>query len=118
VNLLRLFAGCLAVSALELAFAPAQAQSLWTRTDPQPAAPANAASNVSPDTRSLYKLKHLIFILQENRSFDNFFGTYPGALGIPSPLPCLPSIDFPSQCFKPYLNHDAQNYGGPYENEY
>jgi phospholipase C len=39
----------------------------------------------------LHKLKHLIFIVQENRSFDHYFGTYPGADGIPRKLPCLPS---------------------------
>src|SRR3954471_18289860 len=30
------------------------------------------------------KLDHLIFIVQENRSFDHYFGTYPGADGIPT----------------------------------
>ena len=29
------------------------------------------------------KIQHLIFIIQENHSFDNYFGTYPGANGIP-----------------------------------
>ena len=29
------------------------------------------------------KLEHLIFIVQENRSFDHYFGTYPGANGHP-----------------------------------
>ena len=29
------------------------------------------------------KIKHLIFIVQENHSFDNYFGTYPGANGLP-----------------------------------
>ena len=28
-------------------------------------------------------LDHLIFIVQENRSFDHYFGTFPGADGIP-----------------------------------
>ena len=28
------------------------------------------------------KLQHLIFIVQENHSFDNYFGTYPGANGL------------------------------------
>ena len=30
------------------------------------------------------KIQHLIFIIQENHSFDNYFGTYPGANGIPA----------------------------------
>lgn len=29
------------------------------------------------------KIQHLIFIIQENHSFDNYFGTYPGANGLP-----------------------------------
>ena len=27
----------------------------------------------------IHKIKHVIIILQENRSFDSYFGTYPGA---------------------------------------
>jgi phospholipase C len=29
-------------------------------------------------------IRHLIFIVQENHSFDNYFGTYPGANGFPA----------------------------------
>ena len=29
------------------------------------------------------KIQHFIYIVQENRTFDNYFGTYPGANGIP-----------------------------------
>ena len=40
------------------------------------------------------KLHHIIIIVQENRSFDNYFGTYPGADGIPmkrgTPVVCVP----------------------------
>lgn len=28
------------------------------------------------------KIKHIVVIMQENRSFDNYFGTYPGADGV------------------------------------
>ncbi|HEY8045390.1 MAG TPA: alkaline phosphatase family protein, partial [Streptosporangiaceae bacterium] len=31
----------------------------------------------------IHKIKHVIMIMQENRSFDSYFGTYPGADGIP-----------------------------------
>ena len=31
----------------------------------------------------IHKIKHVIMIMQENRSFDSYFGTYPGATGIP-----------------------------------
>ncbi len=71
------------------------------------------ASPASP--AGLQKLQHLIFIIQENRSFDSYFGTYPGADGLPSPRPCLPDLWRPGTCRKPYLDHHAVNYGGPYE---
>ena len=40
------------------------------------------------------KIKHVVVIMQENRSFDTYFGTYPGADGIPmqngQPTVCVP----------------------------
>ena len=43
----------------------------------------------------IHKIRHVIVIMQENRSFDNYFGTYPGADGIPrlhgkGTIPCVP----------------------------
>ena len=32
----------------------------------------------------IHKIRHVVIIMQENRSFDSYFGTYPGADGIPS----------------------------------
>ena len=29
----------------------------------------------------IHKIKHVVIIMQENRSFDSYFGTYPGADG-------------------------------------
>ena len=31
----------------------------------------------------IHKIEHVVVIMQENRSFDTYFGTYPGADGIP-----------------------------------
>ena len=43
----------------------------------------------------IHKIKHVIVIEQENRSFDSYFGTYPGADGIPmqngQPTVCVPT---------------------------
>ena len=49
------------------------------------------------------KIQHIIFIVQENHSFDNYFGTYPGANGIP-PNTALPvEIDDPTDGYvQPY----------------
>jgi phospholipase C len=32
----------------------------------------------------LSKLKHMVFLVKENRTFDNYFGTFPGADGATS----------------------------------
>ena len=46
---------------------------------------STTASPVSTnDAHGMQKLDHLIFIVQENRSFDHYFGTYPGADGLPT----------------------------------
>ena len=39
--------------------------------------------DVTPEPHGIHHLQHLIFIVQENRSFDHYFGTFPGADGIP-----------------------------------
>jgi phospholipase C len=61
----------------------------------------------------LEKIQHFIFIMQENRSFDHYFGTYPGADGIP-PNVCLydPGIQ---DCVKPYHDTNDVNVGGPHD---
>jgi phospholipase C len=55
--------------------------------------------------------------MQENRSFDTYFGTYPGALGIPMqngvPTVCAPDPTT-GQCIKPYYNPNDINSGGPH----
>ena len=46
---------------------------------------------------AIHKIRHVVIITQENRSFDSYFGTYPGADGIPGiagnpgTVPCLPN---------------------------
>jgi phospholipase C len=36
---------------------------------------------VKPSTASFGKIQHIVFIMKENRSFDSYFGTFPGANG-------------------------------------
>jgi phospholipase C len=59
----------------------------------------------------------VIVIMEENRSFDSFFGTYPGADGIPMkhgvPTVCVPNGV--GRCVKPFLDHHgADDTGGPH----
>ena len=49
------------------------------------ASPAPALAATVPTT----PIRHLVVLMQENHSFDNYFGTYPGADGPPSGT-CLP----------------------------
>ncbi|MDA4111375.1 MAG: hypothetical protein OK439_02470, partial [Thaumarchaeota archaeon] len=42
-------------------------------------------------TQNTSKIQHIIFILQENHSFDNYFGTYPGANGLSNATLCCPT---------------------------
>src|SRR5436305_652883 len=66
-----------------------------------------------PDAaRGLHKIKHVIVIMQENRSFDSYFGTFPGAAGIP-PGACNPDANGPT-CVKPFVDHADVNGGGPH----
>lgn len=49
----------------------------------------------------MQKIKHVIWIIQENHSFDNYFGTYPKADGI-LPGTCLPVLPGSKSCIKPF----------------
>ena len=67
---------------------------------------------------SIPQLQHIIIIVQENRSFDSYFGTYPGADGIPKKngkfTICNPD-PLTGQCV--YSFHDPRdlNSGGPHD---
>ncbi len=45
-----------------------------------PALAASTSSQHQPTT----PIQHLVVLMQENHSFDNYFGTYPGANGLPA----------------------------------
>ena len=64
----------------------------------------------------IHKIKHVIMIMQENRSFDSYFGTYPGADGIPmkngTPTVCVPNPA--GGCTRPYHDRADRNGGGPH----
>jgi phospholipase C len=49
---------------------------------PGPGATPRSAVIVDP-ALGIENLEHFVFVVQENRSFDHYFGTFPGANGIP-----------------------------------
>jgi phospholipase C len=61
----------------------------------------------------IHKIRHIVVIMQENRSFDSYFGTYPGADGIPKNV-CVPD-PLRGGCQRPYHNPRDRNFGGPHD---
>ncbi|HVT58328.1 MAG TPA: alkaline phosphatase family protein [Thermoanaerobaculia bacterium] len=95
--------------------APGPSRPVSTTPD-APAAPAAAAAPATAGG-GIHLIQHVVVIMQENRSFDSYFGTFPGADGIPMqggvPAVCVPD-PASGQCVRPY--HDAHdlNHGGPH----
>src|SRR5438067_2759529 len=93
-------------SLLIIALAGAAIAGLFALTAPTPAGtqrkPAKAPSGI-------HKIDHVVVIMQENRSFDHYFGTYPGANGIPADACATdPATGI---CEQPFLDHRDSNYG-------
>ncbi len=64
----------------------------------------------------IQQIQHVVIIMQENRSFDEYFGTYPGANGIPgypNPTVCMPD-ELTHACIYPYHDPADHNHGGPH----
>jgi len=85
-----------------------------------PAGPGTGSSAASQQSTAaltgIHKIRHVIIIMQENRSFDTYFGTYPGADGIPMhdgvPAVCVPNPS--GGCTRPYHDTADINGGGPH----
>ncbi|HKO27366.1 MAG TPA: alkaline phosphatase family protein [Solirubrobacteraceae bacterium] len=73
----------------------------------------------APTGVGIHKIHHVVIIMQENRSFDSYFGTYPGADGIPGlagnpgTVPCVPNAATGS-CVRPYHDRQDRSLGGPH----
>ncbi len=95
------------------------APTLAPSSTPVPAEPSPTIAPAVPVSPTLLqdKIKHIIIIMQENRSFDTYFGTYPGADGIPMqngvPTVCVNDPQT-KQCIQPYHNSADVNSGGPH----
>ena len=65
----------------------------------------------------IHKIHHVVMIIQENRSFDSYFGTYPGADGLPYSdghfTVCLPD-PATGGCDRPFHDSSLVNGGGPH----
>jgi phospholipase C len=90
--------------------------SLVPHSNPTPA-PANWQTVLPAPGEGIHKIQHVIIIMQENRAFDHYFGTYPGADGFPMKNGtidvCIPDPDS-EECVRPYHDTADVNYGGPH----
>ena len=77
----------------------------------------SGAKVVNAQAKGIHKIKHIIIIMQENRSFDSYFGTFPGADGIPM-KDGVPTVSVPDprtgKMVKPYHDTNDLNVGGPH----
>jgi phospholipase C len=115
-------AGALAIG-LALAGCGGSSHQAVSQSSTQSSTTANPLSTTAtvgpaPQYVGIHKIRHIVIIMQENRSFDSYFGTYPGADGIPGlagnpgTVPCLPELS--GGCVRPFHDVQDQNLGGPH----
>ena len=97
MNVLR--ARLLMLAMIVLMNAPATAMAT-----PTPAAKGGMGDTATP-------IEHVIVLMQENHSFDNYFGTYPGADGFPEGtcIPVDPQDPTNDQCIEPFHLEGGQS---------
>jgi phospholipase C len=72
---------------------------------------------IDPDL-GINNITHVIVVVQENRSFDHYFGTFPGAAGFPRDASgrittCVPDPQA-GHCWRPYHDKNLFDGGGPH----
>ncbi len=76
---------------------------------------SSPSHQLPPRDAGIHKIRHVVIIMQENRSFDSFFGTYPGADGIPARngrfTVCVPDPRA-GGCDRPFHDPSLVNGGG------
>jgi phospholipase C len=85
------------------------------------ACPAITGADAASLADARRHIKHVMIIMQENRSFDHYFGTFPGADGLPRDTQgtftaCVPyEVRHPSKgCKRPFHDRSLVNAGGPH----
>jgi phospholipase C len=80
--------------------------------------PGGSVKTAAAAAGDIHKIKHVIIIMQENRSYDEYFGTFPGGTGLPrnkdgSFAVCVPD-PANNTCVRPYHDPEDLNGGGPH----
>jgi len=99
---------------LTAALAPGCSPRAEAGAEPQGRSPRAGAA---AEPQGIFKLDHLIFMVQENRSFDHYFGTFPGADGLTmrdgQPVNCIPDPVLGHQSCV-YHSRQLHQHGGPH----
>ena len=96
---------------------PAGPTIITTGTCASPAELAHVTAPGTTDHVGIHKIKHVVVVMQENRSFDQYFGTFHGADGIPAAAGQFIGGVADSKtglCDLPYHNSNLSNGGGPH----
>jgi phospholipase C len=107
------------VAAVVVVVVAAVAGALLSRSDGgTPQTPAVAAGTRPQALRGIHRIRHVIVVMQENRSFDSYFGTFPGADGLPTDASghfttCLPNRAT-GRCLAPFHDLADKQDGGPH----
>jgi phospholipase C len=106
-----------ALLALSVTAALAVVTAACASSDREPGPPEAAAIRAEPLT-DIHRIRHVVVIMQENRSFDSYFGTFPGADGIPMsngrPTVCIPDPVL-GHCVRPFHDGRERDLGGPHQ---
>ena len=99
------------------AAAPSGVDTSFLEHPPAPSPLPDADRPIDPEA-GIFNLDHLIFIVMENRSFDHYFGTFPGADGFPRDAQgnidvCLPDPDDPASAIAPITTRTRSIKAGP-----
>jgi len=88
-----------------------------SRTSIPPAGLVGSVEAQLGDASGIHLIRHVIVVMQENRSFDNYFATFPGADGIPMkdgvPTACIPDA-LVGHCVHPFHDRSLIDDGGPH----
>lgn len=94
---------------------PPQSQFKPAPANPTPAPTLAVEAGALAQARA--RIKHIVIIMQENRSFDSYFGTYPGANGFPTTdgkFNLCVNDPQSGKCIYPYHDPADKNFGGPH----
>src|SRR5229473_8323710 len=80
--------------------------------------PGSTSAPTPAPLTGIHKIQHIVIVMQENRSFDSYFGTFPGADGLPRDssgnfATCVPDPNA-GGCQRPYHDGRNTNAGGPH----